>query len=107
MSRFIPSANLWNDRFQISTFFRFTPGSKATTVSATFIVKFNEHLSAQQVSNLKGILLFNGLAREMAADFTFSVYREHRIQLTAQNLNNWVACGWVSSWASEPPLMKD
>lgn len=75
-------------------------------MSVTFIVKFNEHLSAEQVSNLKGILLLSGIAREGKDGFTFDVHREHRIQLTGQNLNNWVACGWVSSWVSEPPLLK-
>jgi hypothetical protein len=72
----------------------------------TFIVVFNERLPDVKVSDLKGILLSSGIAREGTDDFTFNVFRAHRVQLVGQTLNNWIACGWVSSWQSEPPLLK-
>lgn len=75
-------------------------------MSVTFIVVFNEHLPDEKISNLKGILLLSGIAKEGTDEFTFDVFRAHRVQLVGQTLNNWIASGWVASWQSDPALVK-
>lgn len=73
----------------------------------TFKVCFHEHLPDAQVSNLKAILLSSGIVRDRTEDFVFDVQRPSRVSGTAIRLNNWVECGFVSSWTSTPQLSFD
>jgi hypothetical protein len=72
---------------------------------AEFNVRFAVHLGKTQISNLKGILLFKGIA--VSGDdlsLVFQVYRPNRVSGVATTLNNWAALGWVDEWSSRPPL---
>lgn len=73
----------------------------------TFNVSFHEHLPDDQISNLKAILLSAGIARDGTDDFVFDVQGPSRVSGTAIKLNNWVECGFVSSWTSTPQLSSD
>lgn len=76
-------------------------------MAVTFRVTFHEHVPDSQVSNLKSILLRNGIGRDGIEDLVFDVERASRVSGTAITLNNWVECGFVSSWTSTPPLSFD
>jgi hypothetical protein len=79
-------------------------GEGGSVASATFSVKFKNHLPAKEVSNLKGILCFDGIGKDENGTFVLVVSRPGRASFTAITLNNWTALGWLT-WASEPTLV--